>query len=90
MICNRRFTGTYSGVVTALLAASIGDEIASCAPAPLRGEQTVCEKCKEIDIHIARYERLKGQTTDKIFLAGVAEMLKNCFAEKAALHPVAE
>jgi hypothetical protein len=50
----------------------------------------MCEKCKEIDIHIARYERLKGQTTDKIFLAGVAEMLKNCFAEKAALHPVAE
>ena len=48
------------------------------------------EKCKELRVHIARYERLKSQTPDVIFLAGVAEVLKNCLAEKAALHPIAE
>jgi hypothetical protein len=36
----------------------------------------VCEKCSEIDLHIARYEGLKGQTTDRVFLAGVAEILR--------------
>jgi hypothetical protein len=49
----------------------------------------MCEKCKEIDANIVRCERLKSQTTDKIFLAGVAEILKNYLAEKVALHPVA-
>jgi hypothetical protein len=47
----------------------------------------MCEKCKEIDVHIARYESLKGQTTDKIFLAGVDELLRNYRIKKAALHP---
>jgi hypothetical protein len=50
----------------------------------------VCEKCSEIDLHIARYEGLKGQTTDRVFLAGVAEVLKNYRAEKAALHLLAK
>jgi hypothetical protein len=50
----------------------------------------VCEKCSEIDLHIARYEGLKGQTTDRVFLAGVAEILRNYLAEKVALHPPAK
>jgi hypothetical protein len=53
----------------------------------MRGAQTMCEKCKEIDAHIARYELLRGQKTDVIFLAGLAEVLKNYLAEKVALHP---
>ena len=48
----------------------------------------MCEKCREIDVQIAHYESLRGQTTDKIFLAGVTEILKNYLAEKVALHPV--
>jgi hypothetical protein len=68
--------------------ADIGDENAGCAPATsFVGVQTMCEKCKEIDAHIARYERLRAQTSDKIFLAGVDELLKNYRIEKAALHP---
>jgi hypothetical protein len=54
------------------------------------GVQTMCEKCKEIDIRIARFERLIDQTTDKTFLAGVVELLKIYSAEKAALHPIAK
>jgi hypothetical protein len=47
------------------------------------GVQTMCEKCKEIDIRIARFERLIDQTTDKIFLAGVAELLKIYFGRES-------
>ena len=47
----------------------------------------MCEKCKEIDAHIARCELLRGQKTDVIFLAGLAEVLKNYLAEKIAMHP---
>jgi hypothetical protein len=50
----------------------------------------VCEKCNEIDVQIAHYERLKGQTNDRVFLAGVVEVLKNYLADKVALHPVAK
>ena len=50
----------------------------------------MCEKCKEVDEHIACYESLKSQTTDKIFLAGVDELLRNYRIEKAALHPEEE
>jgi hypothetical protein len=50
----------------------------------------VCEKCSEIDLHIARYEGLKGQTTDRVFLAGVAEILKNYQAEKSRSAPPGE
>jgi hypothetical protein len=46
----------------------------------------MCEKCKEIDAHIARYERVKDRMRDKIFLAGVDELLRNYRIEKAALH----
>ena len=69
--------------------ADIGDESAGCAPATSFMRE--CKPCaKEIDAHIARFERLKDQTTDKIFLAGVAELLKNYLAEKVALHPKEE
>lgn len=49
----------------------------------------MCEKCKEIDVQIARCERLYGQVTDKLLLDGLVDMLKGYAAQKAALHPVA-
>ena len=71
--------------------ADIGVEIAGSARATsFVGVQTMCEKCKEVDEHIACYESLKSQTTDKIFLAGVDELLRNYRIEKAALHPEEE
>jgi hypothetical protein len=56
------------------------------------GETAVCEKCGEIDAIIARYEglryeRLKALTVDKVFLAGLDEVLRNLRADKIALHP---
>jgi hypothetical protein len=52
----------------------------------------VCEKCVEIDAIIARYEglryeRLKALKVDKVFLAGLDEVLRNLRADKIALHP---
>jgi hypothetical protein len=47
----------------------------------------MCERCKEIDAQIAHFAQLQREKTDKVFLAGLAEVLKNYLAEKAALHP---
>jgi hypothetical protein len=47
----------------------------------------MCEKCRELDENIAIYERMKTQSVDRVFLAGVDEILRNYCAEKAALHP---
>jgi hypothetical protein len=55
-------------------------------PPQLRGVQTVCEKCKKIDADIARYEALKNKSADRVFLAGLDEVLRNYQAEKTALH----
>lgn len=49
----------------------------------------MCKKCKEIDVHIARCERLQGQVTDKFLIDGIVDLLKEYVAEKVALHPVA-
>lgn len=53
----------------------------------MAGATTVCEKCREIDANIARCERLKVQAFDKVFLAGLDEVLRNYRADKIALHP---
>jgi hypothetical protein len=55
-------------------------------PPDLRGVQAVCERCKEIDADIARYEAMKTKSVDRVFLAGLDEVLRNYQAEKAALH----
>jgi len=36
----------------------------------------MCEKCKEIDVQVARCERLSGYVTDKLFVDGLAELVK--------------
>jgi hypothetical protein len=46
----------------------------------------MCEKCKAIDAQIATCERLKRQVTDKLLIDGLADLLKDYSAEKAALH----
>jgi hypothetical protein len=46
---------------------------------------TMCEKCKDLDVHIARCERLKAEVRDEA-LAEVADLLEDYRAEKAALH----
>jgi hypothetical protein len=50
----------------------------------------VCEKCREIDANIARYERLRALAFDEVFLAGLDEVVRNYRAEKIALHPEEE
>jgi len=49
----------------------------------------MCEKCKVIDIHIARCTQLKDLVTDQLFVDGLVELLKGYLAEKLALHPQA-
>ena len=49
----------------------------------------MCEKCKAIDIHIARCTRLKDLVTDQLFVDGLVDLLKGYLAEKLALHPEA-
>jgi hypothetical protein len=49
----------------------------------------MCNRCHELDVQIARYERLRSQVTDNRLIDGIVDMLKGYAAEKAALHPVA-
>lgn len=47
----------------------------------------MCEKCKELDDKIAHYSRMAGHITDQQTLDGIAAMIKQMTAEKAAMHP---
>jgi hypothetical protein len=47
----------------------------------------MCERCEEIDAQVVYYERQRFQSVDKVFLAGLDEVLRIYRAEKAALHP---
>ena len=49
----------------------------------------MCEKCKAIDINIARCTQLKELVTEQLFVDGLVDLLKGYLAEKLALHPQA-
>ena len=46
----------------------------------------MCEKCKELDDRVERYQHLARNVTDERTLAGIHGLIKELEAEKAALH----
>jgi hypothetical protein len=46
----------------------------------------MCEKCKQLDEKTARYQRIASKVTDEQTLKGIDTLIRNCEAEKAALH----
>jgi hypothetical protein len=51
---------------------------------------TMCGKCDEIDLKMARYTRIAAQIGDQIAQDGIAGLIEKMKAEKAALHPEPE
>jgi hypothetical protein len=47
----------------------------------------MCEKCKELDGRIERYQQLARNITDERALDGIQRLVAELKAEKAALHP---
>lgn len=54
---------------------------------PHRGENAVCDKCKEIDEKIEHYRLIVRQILDQEFNDRARALIANLEAEKAALHP---
>jgi hypothetical protein len=46
----------------------------------------MCEKCTELDDKIEHYKRISTYVTDQLTLEGIAGLIKQIRAEKAALH----
>ncbi|CAN7688489.1 hypothetical protein LJR220_006632 [Bradyrhizobium sp. LjRoot220] len=46
----------------------------------------MCEKCTELDDKIEHYKRISTYVTDQLTLEGIAGLIKQMKAEKAALH----
>jgi hypothetical protein len=53
-------------------------------------EVGMCEKCIELDAKIDRYEQFARLVTDQRTLDGIAKIIEEANAEKAALHPERE
>jgi hypothetical protein len=47
----------------------------------------MCERCAELDGKIEHYQRISTHVTDQLTLDGIAGLIKQMLAEKAALHP---
>lgn len=47
----------------------------------------MCERCTELDDKIEHYRRISTYVTDQLTLEGIAGLIKQIRAEKAALHP---
>ena len=47
----------------------------------------MCSECDQIDIKIARYERIKRQITDQKVINAAALLVAELEARKKALHP---
>jgi hypothetical protein len=47
----------------------------------------MCERCVELDGKIEHYQRISTHVTDQLTLDGIAGLIKQMLAEKAALHP---
>jgi hypothetical protein len=52
---------------------------------PSNGE-SMCVKCNEFDNKIAHYQRIAVHVTDQQTLEGIAGLIKQMTAEKAAIH----
>ena len=50
----------------------------------------MCERCAELDARIEHYKRIATYVTDQLTLDGIAGLIKQMLAEKAALHPEQE
>jgi hypothetical protein len=50
----------------------------------------MCEKCVSLDDRIAHYRDLARQLADPQALAAIDSMVRECKAEKIALHPEGE
>ena len=50
----------------------------------------MCKKCAELDGKIEHYRRISTHVTDQLTLDGIAGLIKQMLAEKAALHPEQE
>jgi hypothetical protein len=46
----------------------------------------MCQKCTEIDGKIEHYKRISTYVTDELTLEGIAGLIKQMTAEKAALR----
>lgn len=47
----------------------------------------MCEKCKELDDKIERYERISANIGDQLTVDQIKELLEQTKVEKSALHP---
>jgi hypothetical protein len=47
----------------------------------------MCDKCSEYEDKIARYKLMAARITDQQTLAGIAGLIEQVTAAKAALHP---
>ena len=47
----------------------------------------MCKRCTELDDKIEHYERISTYVTDQLTQDGIAGLIKQMRAEKAALHP---
>lgn len=47
----------------------------------------MCKRCAELDGKIEHYQRISTHMTDQLTLDGIAGLIKQMMAEKAALHP---
>jgi hypothetical protein len=50
----------------------------------------MCEKCEELDKKIDHYRTLMARVTDRQTNEGIAKLIENLRAQKAALHPERE
>jgi hypothetical protein len=50
----------------------------------------MCKRCSELDDKIQHYQRISTHLTDQLTLDGIAGLIKQMLAEKAALHPEQE
>jgi hypothetical protein len=50
----------------------------------------MCKRCTELDDKIEHYKRISTYVTDQLTLEGIAGLIKQIKAEKAALHPEAQ
>jgi hypothetical protein len=46
----------------------------------------MCKKCTELDDKIEHYKRISTYVTDQLTQDGIAGLIKQMVAEKAALH----
>jgi hypothetical protein len=50
----------------------------------------MCERCVELDAKIDHHQKLARMITDQRTLDGIAKVIEEANAEKAALHPEQE